>query len=296
MVDQGLFEVVCAVSPVLLQIEAQVTCGHLPGSIADVAGPLQVTHDRVDDRHPCHAGLPPLDEVFVIPPFAIHTAGVPVLEEDIVAELVRPVVPEVAPKQLGNEVRRVLVGLVLRLPRLDLEVDLPRRQAPVGHPGRELRRKVGPEEAIPLLLVVAHALVFPQVLLEASEARVLSSEERQSGPVISVDKLIFLEAELIESGQELSAIYDGLGQAIFRRERQLAFSRALDDRPDLGALRLADEVAVDVSGVLWRLLHVLVVVDCAAPASHDIDLVFLQGLLDRRLLLHFLVADLLLVE
>lgn len=98
VVEQGLLEVVLPVSPVLLQIQAQVARSHLPGSVADVACLSQVSHDRVDDRHASHAVLPTPDYVLISAPLAVHATGVAVLIKDVVAVLERPVVPEVAPE------------------------------------------------------------------------------------------------------------------------------------------------------------------------------------------------------
>ena len=135
MIEQGLLGVVLPMPPVLLQIQAQVARSHLPGPVADVARLSQVSHYRIDDRHASRAFLPTPDYVLVSAPLALHATGVAILIKDVVTVLERPVVPEVAPEQFGNEMRRVLIGFVLCLPLSDLKVDEAWGDAAVRHPG-----------------------------------------------------------------------------------------------------------------------------------------------------------------
>ena len=138
MVYKCLLEVGSTVPPVLLQVKSQVAGGHLPRPVADVASGEEISLNSIDDRHASHSLPPLLDQVGIGSPSGVLPSSVAILVEDVVSELVGPVVPEVSPQQLSDEVLRVLIWSVFFFPSLDLPVDVAGRKAPVGHPRTEL--------------------------------------------------------------------------------------------------------------------------------------------------------------
>ena len=177
MIDECLLEPVLTMAPVLLQIEAEVARRHLTSSIGDIAGGLKIAHNRIDDGHASLTFAPANDQVLVCSPLRLSSATVTVLVEDVVTVLVGPVVPEVPPKQLLNEVLRVFVRAVLTLPVFHLPVDGAWGEAAIGHPGTELGVEVWPKEAIPQVLIVSHTLILPEVVVQPLQRSVLATDK-----------------------------------------------------------------------------------------------------------------------
>ena len=98
VIDELLFEVVGTIAPILLQIHAEVAGSDHTATIWHESCLVHLSHQCVDEWHPCHSILPTLYNVEVSLPGVIPPVVDSIAAENLIAIVHTPVALKVPPK------------------------------------------------------------------------------------------------------------------------------------------------------------------------------------------------------
>lgn len=178
MVDEFFFEIMCSITPILLQIHRQVAGHNHAPSVWHEASLIHLSHQGVYKGHSCLPISPSLEGVLVSLPVVVSSVVNAIGAKALVAIPHKPVAVEVAPKQLVDEDSGGLVGAMLFDVVSGIVEDLPGGEGAVCEPRRKLAGVLGADEIVSGESVVTDGALLEDVFSQTLETFGLATDER----------------------------------------------------------------------------------------------------------------------